>query len=158
MPWQNDRVISRLGIACGLLSVTACSHGEELSSATGLTFRAQCGAQEPGALAVAVQDQTAWFGPPRQFPLAGIAGVDDAQGHPAIRIEIAPESIRQFEAFTSVSVAGPLGVFLDGELVAAPAIQPVDNGRFTFCNEAGGWTAADRDRWLARLRAAAQRD
>jgi hypothetical protein len=149
-----------IGHACAglaFLSLFACVRSEDSAGAMGIMFRAQCGAQEPGALAVAVQDQTAWFGPPRQFRLAGITGVDDAQGHPAIRIEIAPEAIRQFEAFTSVSVAGPLGVFLDGELVAAPAIQPVDNGRFTFCNEAGGWSATDRDLWLARMRAAAQR-
>lgn len=147
----------RAALALLLLAAAACGGGAP-SAAPGLVFRAQCAAEEPGALAVEVQGQAAWFGPARRFALEAALPATDAQGHPALTLVLAPEAARQFEAFTAVSVAGPLGIFLDGELVAAPAAQPVANGRFTFCNEAGGWSAADRDRWLARIRASGGRD
>lgn len=138
-----------------LLALLCCAcGGADAPRERGLTFRAQCAAGEPGAVAVTVQGQQAWFGPARRFALEAAFPVTDEQVHPAITLVLAPEARAQFEAFTSISVAGPLGIFLDGELVAAPAVQTVPAGRFTFCNEAGGWTAQDRDRWLQRLRAA----
>ena len=103
---------------------------------------------------VLVQGTQAWFGPARRFPLASAVAVNDGAGHPAIQLFFSPSARKDFEGYTTATVSGPLGIFVDGELVAVPASQPVPDGNFTFCNEAGGWTAADRDRWLARIRAA----
>lgn len=136
-----------------LFLLAACAR-EELTPASALEFRAQCFADDPGAIAAEVQGIPAWFGPPRRFAVAGLYAATDAQGHPAIRVEIAPEAHASFEAFTAAGVSGPIGLFVDGALIAVPSIQPITDGRFTFCNEAGGWTAADRDAWLARMRAA----
>ena len=138
--------------ACLLLALLSVGCGDKLApEARGLVFRAQCAASEPGALAVTVQGQQAWFGPPRRFALDSAAATTDEQGHPAITLTLAAAEAPRFEAFTAVSVEGPLGIFVDGELIAAPAVRAVAGGRFTFCNEAGGWTAAERDRWLGRV-------
>lgn len=139
-----------------LAGLFACARQPaEPPGGVGVEFRPQCQEEDADALETVVQGITAWFGPPRRFPLDRIDAVTDAQGHPAIRLEVAPEARAAFEAWTTVGISGPIGIFVDGELVAVPAIQPVADGRFQFCNEAGGWSAADRDRWLARLRAAA---
>lgn len=130
-----------------LVLLASCTNED----APGLVFRAQCAFSEPGALAVTVQDQKAWFGPPRRFALQSATASTDEQGHPAITLTLAAAEAPRFEAFTAVSVEGPLGIFLDDELLAAPAVRPVSGGRFTFCNEAGGWTVEDRDRWLGRV-------
>lgn len=139
-----------------LLFALGCARADRDAPA-GLEFRAQCFADAPGALAATVQGIPAWFGPPRRFAVDGIHAAVDAQGHPAIRIELAPAETAAFAAWSIAGVAGPVGVFADGELIAVPAMQPVEDGVFTFCNEAAGWTAADRDRALARMRAAAAR-
>ncbi len=141
-----------------LAAASACARGAAAPREAGLIFRAQCAADAPGAVAVNVQGQQAWFGPPRRFRLDSAFPVTDGQGHPALTFVLDAADHAQFEAFTAVSVAGPLGIFLDGELLAAPAVKTVAGGRFTFCNEVGGWTAADRDRWLERIRANAGRD
>lgn len=139
------RQVHILALLTGLASCT----GEP---APHLEFRAQCAASEPGASAVEIQGQRVWFGPARQFALDAAVAVTDAQGHPAITLILDPAERAQFEAFTTVTVEGPLGIFLGGELIAAPAVQSVTTGRFTFCNEAGGWTPADRDRWIGRIK------
>lgn len=136
-----------------LFLLAACAR-EAPPPVSALEFRAQCFADDSGAIAAEVQGIPAWFGPPRRFAIAGLYAATDAQGHPAIRVEIAPESRASFEAFTTAGVSGPVGLFVDGALIAVPSIQPIADGRFTFCNEAGGWSAADRDAWLARMRAA----
>jgi len=99
-----------------------------------------------------VQGISAWFGPPRRFEIEGFYPTEDAQGHPAIRVQIAAADHDAFEAYTIAGVSGPVGLFLGRDLIAVPSIQPIADGRFTFCNEAGGWAAADRDLWLGRLR------
>jgi len=132
-----------------------CARAEPADT-TGLVFRAQCFKGDPGAVEVVVQGIPAWFGPPRAFALAGVFPSTDARGHPAIRVAVAPEARAQFEAYTTASASGPVGLFLDRELIAVPSIQPIADGSFSFCNEAGGWTDADRDRWLTRLRIATE--
>lgn len=143
-------MFSRLFLLTALLGCTRA----EPTPDSALEFRAQCLPDAAGAIAAEVQGIAAWFGPPRRFAIDGYWPVQDAQGHPAIRIEIAPEARAAFEAYTTAGVSGPVGLFLAGELIAVPAMLPVADGRFTFCNEAGGWSTADRDAWLARLRAA----
>jgi preprotein translocase subunit SecD len=133
-----------------VLACCGCGNGAKIEE-KGIVFRAQCAASEPGALAVTVQGQPAWFGQARSFEVKFALTTTDEQGHPAITFHLAEKEILPFEAFTSVSVEGPLGIFLDGELIAAPAVQSVKGGSFTFCNEADGWTAQDRDRWLQRI-------
>lgn len=135
-----------------LLCALACTQSKA-PALHGLIFRAQCYEEDEGALETVVQGISAWFGPARSFPIAAYHPAQDAQGHPAIRVELEASAHAAFEAYTIAGVAGPIGLFLDGELIAVPSIQPIGNGRFTFCNQAGGWTAADRDRWLQRLRA-----
>jgi hypothetical protein len=139
--------------ALALALALSCARTEP-APVSALEFRPQCFADDPGAIAAEVQGIPAWFGPPRRFAIAGIFAATDAQGHPAIRVELAPEAHASFAAFTSAGVSGPVGLFVDGALIAVPSIQPIADGRFTFCNEAGGWSAADRDAWLARMRAA----
>lgn len=138
-----------LGIA---LALASCSGAEEVNP-PGLQFRAQCFKDAPGAIAATVQGIPAWFGTPRTFPITAYHPVNDGQGHPAIQVSIEGTAHAKFEAFTLAGVSGPVGLFLDGELIAVPSIQTITDGRFTFCNEAGGWTPTDRDRWIERLRA-----
>lgn len=63
-----------------------------------------------------------WFGAPTWYPLSFVGRSAGADGSPVVTFEIAASHRQQFRAMTRDNEGARMGMFADGELLAAPSI------------------------------------
>ncbi len=117
-----------------------------------LTFRVECPAGTPGAVSESASGMTISFGAPQIFPLAYAGPGEHVGGRAAIAFEIVEDQKARFTAMTESCLHYALAIYIDGAFISAPTVQGSLPGKGLIAGGMSGWTAEERDAWLARIK------
>lgn len=119
-----------------------------------VAFRFECAPDTPGSIEQVLEDGfTASFGPLEVFEFAYVGPSMDRSGAPAIAFEIADHQAARFADLTEAHVGKRLAIYLDGVFHSAPEINERLPGQGIINGGQQGFTVAEFQDLIERIRA-----
>lgn len=135
-----------------LLLAAACAT-DEVASAPIVVFRFECAPDAAGASELAIPDeQPGFFAPAEDFAFSYVGPTMDRSGSPAIAFEIRQDQAERWSDLTERHAGSRLAILVDGRVLSAPFINERLPGGGILAGGVAGFTAAERNELLRRLR------